>query len=162
MKKIVSFVACFALVGCFALAGCSSSGGSSSSASSDAAEVTPASSTEQASAKYDVSIDDCQVTTDYSGKPAIIVTYTWTNNSEKATSFMVAIDAATFQNGVELGTAIASDLDSQAYMSEIKPGATTTVQQAYLLNDQSDVTVECSELISFDDTIIAEKTFSVA
>ena len=55
-----------------------------------------------------------------------------------------------------------SDIDSQSSMNEIKSGATTTVQQAYLLDDQSQVSVECTELISLDDTVLAEKTFDVA
>lgn len=167
MKKIIAIVASAALVGCLALVGCSGSSKSSSSSSSAegaANEAAPASqaSSEQSDAKYAVTIDDCQVTTDYSGKSAIVVTYTFTNNSDKATSFMVAIDDAAFQNGVELDTAIVSDIDSQSSMSDIKPGATTTVQQAFLLDDTSDVTVECTELISFNDEVLAEKTFSVA
>ena len=35
-----------------------------------------------------------------------MVTYTFTNNSDEATSFMVALYPKVFQNGVELGTAI--------------------------------------------------------
>ena len=47
-------------------------------------------------------------------------------------------------------------------MAEIKPGATTQARLAYTLTDQSDVTVEVEELISFDDAKLAEATFSVA
>ncbi len=166
-KKVLAVVASAALASCIAITGCS--GGSSSdakassgSAESSASQAQPASSAPQAEAKYAVNIDDCQVTTDYAGKPAIVVTYTWTNNSDKATSFMVAVSAKVFQGGVQLDTGIVSDIDSQSSMSEIKPGATATVQQAYVLDDQTDVTVECTELISLDDTVIAEKTFSVA
>ena len=63
---------------------------------------------------------------------------------------------------MQLDSAIVNDIDSQSTMNEIKPGATTTVQWAYLLDDQSDVSVECTELISFSDAVLAEKTFSVA
>ena len=76
--------------------------------------------------------------------------------------FFTAVSAKAFQNGVQLDTAIVSDIDSQSSMNEIKPGATTTVQQAYLLDEQSQVSVECTELISLDDTVLAEKTFDVA
>ncbi len=162
-----------ALSCCFAaalFAGCSSgssSGSSSSQSGSDAAnEAQPAEQAQQAEqatdAKYAVTIDNATVMTDYQDQPALVVDYTFTNNSDKATSFMVAIHAQAFQNGVELKSAIGSDWDSSNAMSDIKPGATVTVQEAYLLNDQSDVTVECTELISFDDTIIAEAVFSVA
>ena len=106
-------------------------------------------------------IADCPVTADYSGETAIVVTYTFTNNSDKATAFFTAVSAKAFQNGVQLDTGIVQDIDAQSSINEIKSGATTTVQQAYLLDDQSEVSVECTELISFDDTVIAEKTFSV-
>ena len=46
-------------------------------------------------------------------------------------------------------------------MAEVKPGAGTTFQLAYLLDDQSDVTVEVSELISLDDVILAEQVFTL-
>lgn len=168
-KKVLALVASAALASCVALTGCSggsspASSTSSGAAASSAAPAEPASSSaqEQAAAKYAVTIDDCQVTTDYSGAPAILVTYTWTNNSEKATSFMVAVSAKAFQNGVQLDRGVVSGADTSSSMNEIKPGATTTVQEAYVLDDQTDVTVECTELISLDDTVIAEKTFSVA
>lgn len=166
-EKVLAIVASAALASCAVMTGCSGgsssdANASSSSAASSASQAQPASSASQAESKYAVAIDDCQVTTDYAGKPAIVVTYTWTNNSDKATSFMVAVSAKAFQNGVQLDTGIVSDIDAQSSMSEIKPGATATVQQAHVLDDQADVTVECTELISFDDTVIAEKTFSVA
>ncbi len=151
-------------------AGCSSgsSSGSSSSqsesnATNEVQQAEQAQQTEQAAdAKYAVTIDNATVMADYKDQPALVVDYTFTNNSDKATSFMVAISAQAFQNGVELKSAIGDDWDSSNTMSDIKPGATVIVQEAYLLNDQSDVTVECTELISFDDTILAEATFSVA
>lgn len=116
----------------------------------------------ESSSAYAVTIDDCAVTSDYEGKSAIVVTYTFTNNSEDAQSFLSAISAKCFQNGVQLDIAMVSDIDSQSTLSEIKPGASVTVQEAYVLDDQSEVTVECSELISFNDDILAERTFSVA
>ncbi|WP_165246892.1 DUF5067 domain-containing protein [Adlercreutzia sp. ZJ141] len=125
---------------------------------------TEAQKNEAASAEvpYVVSIDNCELTTDYEGNPAIVVTYTWTNNSENAQAFDVAIDDKAFQNGVQLDFAVVDGMDASASWNEVKPGSTNTVQQAFLLDDQSDVTIECTELFSFDNTIIAEKTFSVA
>ncbi len=169
MKARVTIAAAsLALAGCLALFGCSS-GGSEDKPAADQGGSEPASqpADEQKQepaeeAKYAVTIDDCAVTEDYSGAPAIVVTYTFTNNAEKATPFMTAISAKCFQNGVELDTAIVQDIDAQSALNEVKPGATTTVQEAYLLDDQSDVSVECTELISLDDTVLAEKTFPVA
>lgn len=157
-----------AVVGCLALFGCSSSepasdAGQPSGEPQQASQPADAAKDEpQAESKYAVTIDDCKVTTDYRGKPAIVVTYTFTNNSDKATAFMTAISAKCFQNGVQLDYAVVEDADGQSGMNEIKPGATTTVDQSYLLDDESDVSAECTELISLSDDILAEKTFSVA
>ena len=112
--------------------------------------------------KYAVTIDGSTVTTDYEGNPAMIVDFTFTNNSDEATSFAVACSQKAFQNGVQLETAIVMDDLGNGYMAEIKPGATTQARLAFSLADESDVTVEVSELFSLDDTILAEATFSVA
>ena len=168
MKKgmLAAGVACALAIGCLGVVGCSS--GSATPAGEAGGEVQEATQPEAPApdSKYVVSIDGCEVAQDYEGNPAIVVTYTWTNNSDDKTSFMVAIDDAAFQNGVELdfATISVSDerFDTNAAMNEVQPGATQTVQQAFLLDDQSDVTIECTELISFDDTVLAEATFSVA
>ena len=111
--------------------------------------------------KYAVTIDGSTVTTDYEGNPAMIVDFTFTNNSDEATSFAVACSQKAFQNGVQLETAIVMDDLGNGYMAEIKPGATTQARLAFSLADESDVTVEVGELFSLDDTILAEATFSV-
>ncbi|WP_302962494.1 DUF5067 domain-containing protein [uncultured Adlercreutzia sp.] len=116
----------------------------------------------EAASDYAVTIDGCRVTEDYEGEPVAVVTYTFTNNSDEAQSFMVALHPQVFQNGVELSTAIGSDWDSEKYLSDVKPGSSATVEIGYELEDASDVTVEVTELISFDDTVLAEATFSVA
>lgn len=113
-------------------------------------------------AAYGVTIDGCRVTEDYQGNPAAVVTYTFTNNSDEATSFMVALYPKVFQNGVELGTAIGSDWDSEKYSSDVKPGSSTTVEMGYALEDMSDITVEVEELLSFSDAVLAEQTFSLS
>lgn len=117
---------------------------------------------EATQAAYGVTIDGCRVTEDYQGNPAAVVTYTFTNNSDEATSFMVALYPKVFQNGVELGTAIGSDWDSEKYSSDVKPGSSTTVEMGYALEDMSDITVEVEELLSFSDAVLAEQTFSLS
>lgn len=114
------------------------------------------------SSDYAVTIDGFELAEDYSGEAAIVVTFTFTNGSDEDTSFLSAIHAKCFQNGVQLDTAIVSDIDSGSTLNELKPGATTTVQEAYKLDDESEVTVECVEFLSFNDEVIAEKTFSLA
>ena len=123
----------------------------------------PAAEPDVVDSKYVVTIDSSTLGTDYEGKPVIIVSYTFTNNSDKATSFLVAVSPKAFQNGVELASGIVADgsVDSAALMSELKPGASIAVQSAYVLADQSDVTVEVSELFSLSDDLIATQVFTV-
>ena len=130
--------------------------------SGSAAEPQAAEQSEATQAAYGVTIDGCRVTEDYQGNPAVVVTYTFTNNSDEATSFMVALYPKVFQNGVELGTAIGSDWDSEKYSSDVKPGSSTTVEMGYALEDMSDITVEVEELLSFSDAVLAEQTFSLS
>lgn len=139
----------------------SSSSAASQSASPQSSSAAQATSTSSMASEYDVTIDDATTTTDYSGNPALLVTYTWTNNSSDATSFAVALHAQCFQDGVECPLAVVSGADTNS-MTQLKPGASTTVQQAYQISGTSDATVEVTKLISFDDTILAEKTFSIA
>lgn len=163
-KKLVIGVVALSLAGSLTLFGCSSgnSGSGNEEQGSSQQVATPAKEEEKAVSKYAVTIDDCTVTADYSGKSAVVITYTFTNNSEKAAAFMTAVSDKAFQAGVELDIGIVQDIDVQSAMSEIKPGATTTVQRAYLLDDQSEVSVECTELMNLKDVLLAEKTFTVA
>lgn len=167
MKKqlVTSAVVSLVLVSGICFAGCSSSSNSSeTSNSSTSAEPAQQAASNSEASKYTVSIDDCVLTTDYEGKSAIVVTYTWTNNSDDAQMFSVAINAQAFQNGVQLSSAVISsgDFDFESALKEIKSGATQTVQLAYALDDQSEVSVECTELISLSDEVLAQKTFQVA
>lgn len=139
-------------------AGISTSASSSSASQGAAAQASPA---QAAESDYAVTIDSATLGTDYQGNPAVIVTYSWTNDSDKATSFAVALHAKCFQDGVQCDTAIVTGTDSN-YMTEIKPGASTTVQLAYTVSGTSDVTVEVTELISLSSEVLAEKTFSLA
>ncbi len=140
----------------------SSSRTASTSSSSMTASSSSSSSSTSAAADYTVTIDGMQLGKDYQGKQIAIITYTFTNNSPRDVSFTGTIDAEAFQNGVELSTAITTEIDASKSLNQIKTGATTTVQQAYTLTDTSPVTVEVSELMDFSDTVIAEKTFNVA
>lgn len=114
-------------------------------------------------ADYQVIIGEATTGEDYQGNPAILVSYTFVNNSDEAVSPLVAVSAKAFQNGVQLEGAIGVDgAESSKSMSEIKPGASVTYALAYELTDTSDVTVEVEELFSFSDELLAEKTFSLS
>lgn len=169
-RTLAVLTAALALTGCLALVACggssSSSKSSSSSGDSSAATASTAQSASTATkqaAKYVVTIDGATTGQDYQGNPAIIVTYTFTNNGEKSTSPAAAIMNKAYQNSVELSDAImTSGIDNDGYLKEIKTGGTVSYQQAYTLDDQSTVTVESTELISFSDEKLATATFEVA
>ncbi len=165
MKKNAFIVtaATVALASCIALPACSSGETESTPEATTEPVAAEQQEPEAAESSYAATIDAMTVGTDYEGKPAIIVTYSWTNNSDDAMSAAAALSMKCFQNGVQLETGIVtSDIDSDGYMAEVKPGAGTSFQLAYLLDDETDVTVEVSELISFSDDLLAEQTFSVA
>lgn len=169
MKKIIALFVC-----AFMLAGCGSTASSSSTekVSSETKEGTQSvsSSPEQASsvskedAKFKVEILGHELTKDYEDKPAVLVTYSFTNNSDKATSFMVAVTTKAFQDGVELSSAIVLDKENaDNSMKEIKPGATIEVQSGYVLDSEtSPVEIEVTELFSFSDQLLAQQTISIA
>lgn len=88
---------------------------------------------------------------DWEGKDAILVTYNFTNNSDSAISFDIALDATAYQDGVGLESAILDD-DTDILDVEIKPGVTKEVKKAYVLRDTTtDVEIEVSEFLSFSD-----------
>ena len=167
-KRILAIISTVALAGCLGLFGCGSDE-AAEPATDEAVQTEEATQAaepaEEASASdYEVTIDDDTVREDYEGNPAVVVTYSWVNNSETATSAAAALYPKCFQNGVEIEMAVmsSSDYGADGYTAEVKPGSGTSFQIAYLLGDESDVTVEVDELISLSDTPLAEKTFSIA
>lgn len=146
----------------YASAAVADSAASSTASVAEGAGETVVAEQDEGSAAYGVTIDGCRVTEDYAGEAVAVVTYTFANNSEDATSFVVALHPEVFQNSVELNTAVGSNWDSETYLSDVKPGSSTTVEIGYQLGDMSDITVEVSELLDFDGTLLAEQTFSLA
>lgn len=113
---------------------------------------------------YYVEIGSARIGKDYDGNPTIFVTYNFTNNSSENASFLWSVSDMAFQDGVQLESAfVYSDeqYDSGASSLEIKPGATITLEQAYVLrNTASPVDVEVTEFIAFNDSKL-EKTFNI-
>lgn len=103
---------------------------------------------------YVVEIKSATVTQDYEGNPAVIITYSWTNNSSETTSSMLSISTAVFQDGVGMDTAFIYDdpaYDSGMYSTDVRPGTTIDVQEAFELNNTtSPIEVEITEAFSWD------------
>lgn len=116
---------------------------------------------------YTLVIDSCRLAKSYDDKPVVIVKYIFTNvGDDDAAAFSYAFEDAVYQNGVGLNKAYFLD-DSANYSAdnqtkEIKKGASIEVEVAYELEDTTtDIEVEVSEFLSFNDTTIT-KTFTIA
>ena len=117
--------------------------------------VSEATSDNKTLGDYMCVIEGAEKTKDIMGDDAIVVTYEFTNNSSKATSFDVALKASVFQSGVELQTAFTDD--EMDYLVDVKPGTTIQIKRAYSLRDTvTDLEIEVSERISFSDDKIVK------
>ena len=116
---------------------------------------------------YSVIIDSCRLAKDYEGKDIVIVKYNFKNvEDDDAAAFYLTFEDAVYQNGVGLNesyvAAESAKYDASAQTKAIKKGASIDVEVAYELNDnKTDIIVEVSELMSFDDKTIT-KTFSIS
>lgn len=117
---------------------------------------------EAAESDFAVTIDSARLTTDNDGSQVMIVSFTFTNTSDSNQNFMFAYIDKAFQNGVELDSASVSTYDFETLLKDVQPGGTLQLEKGYTLTDQSDVTVEVSELIDFDNKIGATRTFPVS
>lgn len=97
---------------------------------------------------YAVSIVKSELTTSKKGKKSMLVTYLFTNESDKPVKFADVLSAEAYQNNT---ACVQAGLDDQKYdienmLEEVKPGETKNVYEAYILQDDSDVTIRvCRE-----------------
>ena len=116
---------------------------------------------------YTVEIQSATITQDYEGNPAVVIDYSWTNNSSETTSPLFSVTTAVFQDGVGLESALITDnsvYDSSMHMADVRPGTTIEVQEAFsLYNTTSPIEVEITEAFAWDDPAeIAYMTFTLA
>ena len=111
---------------------------------------------------YHLKIVSAKKGKDYSKKDVLIVTYQWTNNGDDEQMFSTAFSISAYQNGVECDDITMVDgVDTQQSLSKIKPGATMELQDAYILDGDSDVSIEVGPWISIGESSKVTKTFSV-
>lgn len=111
-----------------------------------------------------VAIGDFERIEDYYGNPAILIHFSFTNNSEENKSAMISLDCTAFQNGIGLKDPVIMDesiYNSSDFMKEIQPGATIELTEAYLLSSETaPVEFIVSETISFSDSKLG-KTYEI-
>lgn len=109
---------------------------------------------------YYVEIKSAVLTSDYGGSPAILITYSWTNNSQETTSALSAFIERAFQDGVQLDSATILSTNPQysagTALRDVRPGASTDVQRAYLISDSgSPVEFEVFEFMGDDENAVS-------
>ena len=91
------------------------------------------------------------ISTDRRENTVLVVEYTWTNTTDKSTSFIWEVRNKCFQNGIECSrTYLCDDVNSGEQTREVMPGYSLTVREAFVIKDMSDVTLQCSKLFSSD------------
>ena len=113
---------------------------------------------------YVVKFNGFSLSKDRDGNDAIIINYDFTNNSSDPAAALWALDLTSFQGGVALEPAYSVEgcNSDPYYTTEVKDGATISLQSAFLLRDLSTpVEVEASELISYSDKKVVAK-FDIA
>lgn len=93
----------------------------------------------------------------YEGKPTVVITYKYTNNSNESESFDIAFMDTVFQNGIECSPDYSYEINEDNSHKEIRPGATIEVKKSYILNDTvTDLEIEITGFISWDNTVITK------
>lgn len=94
-----------------------------------------------------------EVSTDFEGNPCLIVYYNFTNTGTEATNAAVRTHLQVFQNGISLETAVCSTENAaiSSYMTDVQPGTTMEIGQAFKITDMSPATLEMKVFGSIDD-----------
>lgn len=161
---------CLTAASCGVLDSSSSSAGTSSVASqaektNEPAETKPDKSNQEGEGDigdYHIKITKTEKGKDYKDNDVLIVTYEWTNNGKDEKMFSTAFAAKAYQDGIECSNITVVDgVDTQKLLTNIKPGATLAVQEAYVLSGDSDVSIEITPWIDISKTEKVVKTVSV-
>ena len=152
MKRKLMMIAAAAMLAVM-LTACGSSGAQMQ----DTGSATTAAQTDEASnedttepsdgalGSYAVEIKGAKLCKDYEGNNAIMITYSWTNNSDETTSPMGSMMEEAFQDGVQLDAAIV-DFEYNDGLTDVRPGTTIDVDVIYELPGDSTVEFEISAI----------------
>ena len=104
--------------------------------------------------KFNVKYVKYEFGTDYEGNKCLYYYYTFTNNGEENATAGIAAHVQCFQDGSECEMAITEDMNDSMNnyaMNEVQPGGTVEVCQTYKLKSDTEITIEASDMLSFDD-----------
>ena len=106
--------------------------------------------------KLKVEIKDFYIDSRFFGD-YLIVTYTFTNNSDSNQIFDDCFDEVVYQNGV----ALSYGYDFENYWNDVKPGATVDVNVSYVLSNTTD-DIEIEITADGKNKAILSKTCSIS
>ena len=157
-KKWYFWVILVVIVGGIAIFG----GGSDDSTGADTANSTTTAAAVVTTVDNTIDEYECVIKTaelgskTYDDKPTVVITYTFTNNSDEPAAFYIAFTDTVYQDGIECERSY--NLDETNEDKNIKPGSSIDVKLAYVLNDTTtNVDVEvASGLLSLDGNVITK------
>jgi len=154
------------------LSGCGSAGSTTASAPVTGSTSTPQTQTQDtsnatttAAPDFGITIDSTSQTTDDDGNAAIMVAFTFTNNSNAATTFLdqaIFVDASQGQTNLDSAVINGDDSDIANAGKEIAPGGSVQIHWAYKLVDKSDVTIEATIMSNGNTVTLDTKTVPVS
>ena len=112
---------------------------------------------------YYVEILNSSFSKDYEDKDVIIVNFKFTNNSKTEISFGSAIKAKAYQDGIELDDLVLmldDSFDNGLTSLDVKPGATFSLQKAFLIRNNSQIEIEVSKWSFLSTDVVLKKIFS--
>lgn len=130
---------------------------------SKAEESTAEESKAEEKLDYTVEINSVSFSKDYEDKDVMIVEYNFTNNTDKAQSFMFSCTDKAFQNGIECDSGVigCDELKDDKEMSDIQPNTTVAIKIGYKLQDmQTPVQIEVKDIIK--DDMYLKKTIDIS
>lgn len=168
-KSFVMLLLAVSLVGCGS--GTTTNQGTEHVQETSVEEVTPTESdTPQEEAivedgviggKYKVEFGSAEkATSQYEEGNLLMVTYTFTNNSEETVAADTALILKAFQDGIEVEQAFDVELTGENASKSIRPGASLECKALFKLTSSSDLEVEAAEFLGFDDSVVT-KTYTI-
>ena len=163
-KKWLAFLVAGMMVACFGLAGC---GAEKDEPVPDETGVTEEAPAEEAPVEeapavesdYAVTFGEATQATDADGNPVFIVELTWTNNSDEAAEFSDNLMVLAYVDGEEIEKANnVEGLDFESSMTEVAPGESMTVKDAWPLTKGTEVTVKVHDWWN-DQAVIGSQVY---
>ena len=115
----------------------------------------------------DTSTDEIVKITDaylseHNGRPTVVICYNWTNTSSDSQSAIYSVSVHVYQNDIELEKSYFSDENDELLMRNIRPGKSVNIEESFYLDDGfSDIFVEITPWVSFDDEVYVSERFTI-